>query len=56
MCQAVSMPTPSSAPKGPIGIFMIAMHARSTSSTVATSLATRVIAALFIAVYTALKT
>jgi hypothetical protein len=50
------MPTSSSMPKGPIGIFMIAIQARSTSSTEATSLATRVSAARFIAVYTALKT
>ena len=44
------MPTSSRAPKGPNGVFMIAIQARSTSSTEATSLATRVIAARFIAV------
>src|SRR5665647_3310532 len=56
MCQAVSIPTKSSMTKGPRGVFITVVQARSTSSTVATPFVARVIASRFSALYIALNT
>ena len=50
------MPTRSRIPNGPIGIFMMPIHARSTSSMLATPEAARVIASRLSALNIALKT